>query len=40
MLRSSAGSAGKENVFGEHSQPGKPEKDLHHFAEPDFWLGV
>ena len=28
----------KENVLGEHSQPGKPEKDLHHFAESDFWL--
>jgi hypothetical protein len=27
-----------KNVFGEDSQSGKPEKDLHHFAESGFWL--
>src|SRR6266403_2739371 len=30
----------KENVLGEHPQPGKPGKDLYHFTESDFWLSA
>jgi hypothetical protein len=30
----------QEDVLGKHSQPSKPEKDLHHLAESAFWLSA